>query len=219
MSADGTRPATAAETAYERLRHDILTGARPEGARLTETRLAEELGLSRTPIREALRRLALEGFVTNPSGTSARVATFPEDEIEQVFQIRLMLETYATRRAAQFRTEAELAELRALAETMSAHSPPRADADFEALSAANTRFHKLIMAAARSSRLATLLGIAVDVGMVLRTYRMYSERDLERSSRHHHEIVDAIAARAPEWAASVMASHLLAAAATAQRRG
>ncbi|MEM9009641.1 MAG: GntR family transcriptional regulator [Pseudomonadota bacterium] len=210
--------ASAAEQAYRRIRYDIITGVHGEGARLAETKLAEALGLSRTPVREALSRLALEGFVTSGTGTSARVAPFPEDEIEQVFQIRVLLETYAARRAAQFATAEEIAELRALSESMSAHTPPRTDADFETLSTANERFHKLIMQAARSRRLAALLGIAVDVGMVLRTYRMYSERDLIRSSQHHHEITDAIAARAPDWAANVMASHLLAAAATAQRR-
>jgi DNA-binding FadR family transcriptional regulator len=64
-----------------------------------------------------------------------------------------------------------------------------------------------------------MLGSAIDVGLVLRTYRMYSERELVRSSRHHQEIADAIAARAPDWAASVMTSHLHAARAVAMGAG
>jgi DNA-binding GntR family transcriptional regulator len=71
------------------------------------------------------------------------------------------------------------------------------------------------MDAARSPRLKALLAMAVDVGVVARTYDLYSVEDLIRSARHHQEITHAIAARAPDWAASVMASHLLAAATAA----
>ncbi|MEM8740504.1 MAG: GntR family transcriptional regulator [Pseudomonadota bacterium] len=209
------RRETAADVAYRRMRGEILTGELSSGTRLTEATLAESLGISRTPVREALKRLVLEGFVEREAGHGARVAQFPADEIEQIFRIRKMLESYAAGRAARFATEAEIAGLRALADKMSACTPPKTDADFQALSIANEAFHKGIMHAARSQRLAGMLSFAVDMAIVLRTYRMYSPRDLIRSAAHHHEIVDAIAARAPDWAESVMSSHLLAAAATA----
>jgi DNA-binding GntR family transcriptional regulator len=216
---EDSRRETAADVAYRSLRADILVGRLAQGARLTEANLAEALGISRTPVREALKRLVLEGFVERETGFGARVATFPEDELEQIFQIRLMLESYAARRAARFASAEETAGLRALADEMTACTPPRADADFQRLAAANERFHKGIMQAARSQRLGTMLSFAVDHSVQLRTYRLYSARDLIRSAAHHHEIVDAIEARAPDWASSVMTSHLLAAAAVSRPKG
>jgi len=216
---DAERRESAADIAYGAIRQEILGGALAEGERLTETALAARFGISRTPVREALNRLAIEGFVTREPGHAARVAAFPEDEVEQVFQIRVMLESYAARRAAQFATDDDIAELRALADAMAARTPPRDDDDFAVLSSCNERFHSGIMRAARAHRLAGILSVTVQVALVQRTYRMFSERDLIRSSRHHLELVEAIAARAPEWAGAVMASHLLAAAAAARRGG
>ncbi|RMH46350.1 MAG: GntR family transcriptional regulator [Alphaproteobacteria bacterium] len=207
---------TAAEAAYRRLRQDILTGQLPAGRRLTEAGLAESLGISRTPVREALKRLALEGLVEREAGQGARVASFPEDELEQIFQLRLMLEAYAARRAARFATPEEIAAMRALADEISACTPPRDEAAARRWSEANAAFHRAVTQAARSGRLAAMLALVVDVAIVMRTFRRYAPRDLIRSAAHHHEIVDAIAARAPDWAASVMTSHLLAAAIAAK---
>jgi DNA-binding GntR family transcriptional regulator len=207
------RRETAADLAYRQLRQEILRGRLPSGAKLTEAALADRLGISRTPVREALKRLALEGYVHREAGQGARVAAIPADEIAQIFQLRLMLESYAVRRACEFATADEIAALRGLAQEMSARTPPESEADLARLSAANERFHKGVMHAARSARLATMLSFAVDLAVVSRTYGMYSPRDLERSAAHHHEIVDALAAGDPDWAASVMTSHLLAAAA------
>ncbi|MEM7567808.1 MAG: GntR family transcriptional regulator [Pseudomonadota bacterium] len=208
------RPAGA--RAYELIRRDIVTGALAEGERLTEQRLAERTGLSRTPVRDAIRRLEHEGFVERGQGYSTRVARFPEDELDQIFQIRERLESYAARRAAEMASREQIANLRALADLMSQHTPPRTPEAFEILSRANEDFHRTIHDAARSPRLSALLSMALDVGVVARTYKAYDERDLKRSARHHHEIADAIAARAPDWAASVMASHILAAQAVAR---
>ncbi|MFO7853703.1 MAG: GntR family transcriptional regulator [Paracoccaceae bacterium] len=213
------RRGSAAETAYAALRADILAGALAPGDRLTETALAGRLGLSRTPIREALNRLAIEGFVDRAPGLAARVAAFRVDEVEQVFRIRVLLEGYAARRAAERASPAQVAELARLAAAMSARTPPRSAEDFEALSADNERFHRLVMEAAEAHRLAAILALTVQVALVQRTYRRFSERDLIRSARHHEELAEAVAARAPDWAESVMAAHLLAAAAAVRRAG
>ena len=207
---------SAAEQAYARIRRDIVAGTLAQGERLTEERLAAELGLSRTPVRDAIRRLIHEGFVERGAGYSTRVARFPEDELDQLFQIRALLEAYAARRAATLATAEEVATLHRLADEMSASTPPRGPDDLDAISRANESFHRTILDAARSPRLAALLAAAIDVGVVARTYRAYSTAALERSSRHHHEIADAIAARAPDWAASAMTSHVLAAQASAR---
>ncbi|QIE57251.1 GntR family transcriptional regulator [Pikeienuella piscinae] len=202
----------ATEQAYASIRGDIISGALAPGERLTEQRLAEELGLSRTPVRQAITRLTHEGFVERGRGYDTRVAPFPVDEAEQIFEIRKQLECYAARRAAQNATEEEVAALREVCARTRRFTPPRTEADFEEISRANERFHRLIAEAARSPRLIALLAVAVDVGMVARTYRMYSEADLIRSARHHDELTDAIAAHSPAWAEAVMAAHVLAAA-------
>ncbi|MFT6642217.1 MAG: DNA-binding GntR family transcriptional regulator, partial [Flavobacteriaceae bacterium] len=93
----GTKSA-ASEQAYNQIRQDIISGVLEEHERLTEQALAERIGLSRTPVREAIKRLIHEGFIENESGYSTRVASFSVDEAEQVFQLRTMLEGYAIRR-------------------------------------------------------------------------------------------------------------------------
>lgn len=203
----------ATEHAYQIIRNDILTGKLEAGERLTETRLSDDLGLSRTPIREAIGRLILEGFIDRQSGYTTRVAHFPEDEAEQVYEIRRLVECYSVQRAARLATDEDIAELRQIHAAMKADTPPQDDAAYQRLTAANEAFHRTIVGAARSPRLTALMTTALDVSMVVRTYSMFSQRDLQRSLNHHEEIIHAIEARAPEWAASVMSAHLLAGAA------
>lgn len=213
---ENSKPA-AADHAYETIRAKILSGELAEGERLTEQGIAGDLGISRTPVRDAIRQLIHEGFVERGNGYNTRVASFPEDELEQIFEIRRRLESYAAFRAAQFATPEEIAKLRELSEKMMARTPPKSTEDYRAISAVNEEFHHVIGKAARSPRLMAVLSLAVDVGVVARTYFSYSEDDLVRSAQHHKEITDAITAQAPEWAANAMSSHILAAAASASK--
>ncbi len=203
----------ATEQAYHIIRNNILTGKLEEGERLTETRLSHDLGLSRTPIREAIGRLVIEGFIERQSGYTTRVAYFPEDEAEQVYEIRRLVECYSVQRAARLATDEDIAALRRIHAAMKADTPPKDEAAYQRLAAANEEFHRTIVAAARSPRLTALMATALDVRMVVRTYSMFSEKDLQRSLNHHEEIIQAIEACAPEWASSVMSAHLLAGAA------
>ncbi len=202
----------AAEQAYLAIRARIMSGDLADGARLTEQSLAEELGLSRTPVRAAITRLIHEGFVERGEGYSTRVAHFPEDELDQIFEIRRRLECYAAGRAAERASNQQIADLDDLTTRMEALTPPRTPNDYEEISGINTDFHRIISEAAASPRLMAVLQMAVDVGVVVRTYHSYSEADLLRSAKHHRELVDAIRARSRDWAESVMSSHVLAAA-------
>jgi len=220
MSTHSGAKSAASEEAYNQIRQDIVSGVLKEHERLTEQALAERIGherlteqalaerigLSRTPVREAIKRLIHEGFIENVSGYSTRVASFSVDEAEQVFQLRIMLEGYAIRRAASFATP--------LANRMSQLVPTISSDHYDEIARANEQFHRTIAEAANSARLTALISVAVDVGLVARTYRSYSEEALQRSCQHHHEMVDAIEAQSPQWAESVMTSHLLAAQAT-----
>lgn len=218
MRGDDERPASAAEGAYLAIRADILGGALQADDRLTEVTLAERLSMSRTPVREAVKRLLIEGFLTRAPGEGLRVTGLSPDEMQQIFRIRMMLEGYGARRAAQHATLEQCAELHRLAGVMSAHTPPGQDADLEVISLANAAFHRTIMQAALSPRLAAMLTLAVNLGLVLRTYRIYDDHDMIRQSRHHHDIAEAIGARDPDWAEAAMMTHILAAAAVARRK-
>lgn len=206
----------AADSAYHALRDDILSGVLQPDDRLTEVTLADRLNMSRTPVREAVKRLLIEGFLTRAPGEGLRVTGLEPDEVQQIFQIRLKLESYGARRAAQHATPAEQAELHRLADVMTAHTPPKTDQDFEVISDANAAFHRTIMLAAKSPRLGAMMSLAINLGLVLRTYRMYDDHDMIRQSRHHHDIAEAISARDPDWAEAAMSSHVLAAAAVAR---
>ena len=201
----------AAEHAYRSIRAAIVSGHLEEGERLIEERLSEDLGLSRTPVREAIRRLTQEGFIERHGGYNTRVATFPADEMEQTFHIRQMLESYAAERAARLATDEDIASIRALSDLIARSTPPKSPADYQKISEANEAFHRKIVEAARSTRLTALMSTAFDIGMVDRTYRRYSTEELVRSANHHCEIADAIAARAPDWAGAAMRTHIRAA--------
>ncbi|MCC1493477.1 GntR family transcriptional regulator [Cognatishimia sp. F0-27] len=215
---DGDSRIPAAEQAYQIIRSRIISGDLPSGGRLKERTLATELGLSRTPVREAINRLIHEGFVERGEGYSTRVADFPEDELDQIFEIRRRLECYAAGRAATLINDSQIARLDALTTRMEALTPPQSAEDYEEISIINAEFHRIIAEAAASPRLVAILQMAVDVGIVARTYHSYSEGDLIRSTRHHRELVDAFQAGAADWAESVMSSHVLAAAKSAARR-
>jgi DNA-binding GntR family transcriptional regulator len=217
MRGDDDRPVSAADAAYAAIRTDILEGVLAADERLTEVTLADRLGISRTPVREAVKRLLIEGFLRRAPGEGLRVTGLNPDEVQQIFRIRTMLESYGARRAAEHATPEDCAELKRLADLMSAHTPPATRADYDVISEANAAFHSRIMAAAQSPRLAAMLSLAVNLGLVLRTYKMYSDHDMIRQSRHHHDIAEAIAARDPDWAEAAMTAHVMAAASVARR--
>ncbi|MDA0962123.1 MAG: GntR family transcriptional regulator [Proteobacteria bacterium] len=208
---DGGVRLQAADQAYHTIRARIMSGDLPGGSRLIEQALAHELKLSRTPVRAAITRLIHEGLAERGEGYSTRVTHFPEEELDQIFEIRRRMECHAARRAAERANPDQIRELDALTTRMEALTPPTTDRDYTEISEINANFHRIIGEAAASPRLMALLQMAVDVGVVARTYRSYSRSDLIRSARHHRELVDAIRARAPDWAESVMSSHVLAA--------
>jgi DNA-binding GntR family transcriptional regulator len=201
---------TAAERAYQEVRQRILDGRLAAGHRLKEHDLARELGLSRTPVRDALNRLSVEGLLDFRPNLGATVAVWSEVQIEQMFRIRAMLESFAAEIAASQITDAEILELRRLCEVMEQAIKRESEEDLTALAAANARFHRIVIDAARSEHLAKLISLALDAPLTLRIFSRYSTEQIERSMRHHREVADALANRDPAWAASAMRTHILA---------
>ena len=203
-----TAPRRASERAQHALREDILSGALPGGTHLGEVELADRLGLSRTPVREALTRLAAEGLVELHPHRGARVTRFTGTDLDDIFDVRRALEPRATERAAARATPAELDELDALARTMLATGAPGPDQDLDGLVELNRRFHARLVEIADAPALASALAGVIHAPVVLRTFHTYDAASLARSLAHHVEIVAAMRAGDGGWAAAVMVGHV-----------
>ncbi len=196
---------------YGLIRQAILDGVYPVGAHLREELLAEAGGVSRTPIREALRRLAAEGLVEFVPHRGAHVAVWTDLDLEEIFDLRARVESYAARRAAIKADLTQIMRLNALAHEMDALAATGSPGSLDQVAVLNNEFHGVIVEAAGSDRLSLMLDALVQLPLVHRTFRRYTPEHLRRSLAHHHELVDALRARDPDWAESVMCSHIRAA--------
>ncbi|HSJ78461.1 MAG TPA: GntR family transcriptional regulator [Erythrobacter sp.] len=189
------------------MRAFLLSGEVKAGEQLTEDQLTQITGVSRTPVREAVRRLEDELLLVRSDTKRMFVADWSRDDIEEMFALRQMLECHAAERAARRLSVAQIDKLeavnRALKEAIE-HPVP----DVAQFLETNRRFHDAIIDAAHSPRLAQMLGRLVEAPVVLRTARNYSLEDLRQSARDHDELIAAFAARDADWARAVMGSHL-----------
>jgi DNA-binding GntR family transcriptional regulator len=211
--------ARAAQEAQATLRAAILGGEIAPGARLGEVELAEQLGVSRTPVREALRRLAADGLVEVLPNRGARVAQWTPDDLDEIYELRALLESHGAARAATRIDPAEVAVLAKLCDDMDACVRRARKRDLDRITALNAEFHTRILESAGTPRLLALMAAVVQVPLVSRTFHEYSAEALARSLGHHRELVAAMGARDPAWAESVMRSHVLAARAVLLGRG
>ena len=186
----------------------IVTGAYAPGVRLVETRIAQELGVSQAPVREALRDLEQLGCVVHEPFRGCSVRAFSAEELLEAFPVRAALEGLAARLAADRMTDAELERLDALLETMH-EAAERGDAHDE--SRADTDFHATIVRAARN---ATLERQWTFMEPFSRTYISVSRPglDLHVLSERHRPILDALRRRDGDAAAAAMHKHLMEAA-------
>ena len=152
ISHAGAASPSAAERAHAELRRRILDGRLPPGRRLKETELAAQLGLSRTPVRDALSRLTVEGFLDFRANAGATVAVWSETQIELMFGVRALLEPFAAEVAARQISDGEVEELARLCTIMEDAARRESSEDLRHLAEANGRFHSLIIAATRSAK-------------------------------------------------------------------
>jgi DNA-binding GntR family transcriptional regulator len=203
--------ARAAEKAYITVRERILRGIYPAALRITEQEVADASGVSRTPVREALRRLQAEGFVTVIANQGAVVTDWSAGDTDDVFELRALLEPYGAARAARRVTSEGIAELRKLARAQYEECERRTDGFIERVGTLNSEFHRLIQGFSGNTRLAALMPVLIEAPQILRTFATYTFPELLRSASHHIEIVSALEAHDPEWAAAIMRSHIYAA--------
>jgi DNA-binding GntR family transcriptional regulator len=201
----------AVDKAYQNVREGILIGRYAGAARITEQEVAQAAGVSRTPVREALRRLHAEGLVEFAPNQGAVVTTWTDADTDEIFDLRALLESYGAKHAAQRATPDQIAELRMLAERQMQLSQQQGERNLELIGDVNGQFHRKLLEASGSPRLGKALSSLLEAPLIMKTMSQYTAEDLARSAVQHLEIVQAIEARDGQWAASVMRSHILAA--------
>ena len=192
------------QEATNMLRRMLLDGRFDDGERLVEDRIANELGISRTPLREALHRLAQEGLLEKRRAGGYSLRKLNGTEVEDAVHVRSMLESHAAALAASRATAQQKRQLRNNLEQFSAANSAK---DMPRLVELNADFHTQLREAAHSPLLAQLL-LELD-GVVERMLRrMVTSTEADWSDRDHLKIMDALEAGDPQKAAQAMREHV-----------
>jgi len=201
---------------YQSIRELILRGEYIGGEPMPEQELAERLQVSRTPVREALRRLQLEGVVERRENRRVHLVSVDPQSILDIFEVRARLEPLAARLAA-VRVEDEFIQLLSdnvdrMERARLARSP-----DLKLFRQSNENFHWAILKQSGNSTLDLTVRAAARWPIVGPTFSGWNAEELERSQNQHRELLTAFRVRDAEWAESVMTTHLLAARAAYRR--
>ncbi|GAV25578.1 GntR family transcriptional regulator [Carboxydothermus islandicus] len=193
------------ELVFETLREAIINGVLKPGERLMEVQLAEELGVSRTPVREAIRKLELEGFVVMIPRKGAYVAGISLKDVADVFEVRAALESLAAGLAAERITDEEIEELeRVLVKQQSLAESDR----LEDIIRADTDFHDVLYRASRNERLIQIVSHLREQIQRFRTASLSQPGRMRIALEEHKEIVEAIAERNVEKAQALAREHI-----------
>ena len=178
------------EVVCESLREAIRSGILKPGERIMEIQLAEELGVSRTPVREAIRKLELEGYVVMMPRRGTYVASMSIRDINEIFEIRTALESLSNGLAADHITDDELEHLQRLLVIIGGYIK---EGNIEKIVETDIEFHDLLYHAARNERLVGIISNLRDQLTRFRTLSMSHPGRLEETLEEHRLIVDAIA--------------------------
>lgn len=189
------------EVVFETLREAIISGQLSPGERMMEVQLAEEMGVSRTPVREAIRKLELEGFVVMIPRKGAYVAGISYKDIADVFEIRAALESLAAGLAAERITEEELEDLeRTLLQVSSADTTNIVERD--------TDFHDIIYQASRNTRLIQIINNLREQIQRFRTTSLAFPGRMKEAIEEHKKMTEAIAERNVQLAQNLALEHI-----------
>lgn len=188
------------EEVAQRIRQEIFSGRLRPGTRIDQGALADELGVSRVPVREALIALEREGLIDTPPRRGSYVWSFGPDDLRDQYEVFGLVSAMAAERAARNLSAGDLEELQRITRDLAGESDP------ERQERLNDRFHAVINRASASRRLSwllRLLGGAVPRG--------YEAGGWEEAARHHEAIVERLAAGDAAGAGSAMRDHIRAA--------
>jgi len=200
----------ASDTVYHLILDLILRGEVAGGERLREQSLAELAGVSRTPVRQALNRLAAEGVVRLSRHKGAEVVPLTDDDTLALLDVRARFEPYAAGLAVPRLTEDDLDRLAEVNDRMRALVVGDDPRPME-LSRLNNDFHAVFVQRCGNRHLAAAINSFLMPATVARTFGAYSPTALRRSVQHHDELIQSARAGDPAWAESVMRTHILAA--------
>jgi DNA-binding GntR family transcriptional regulator len=195
------------DVAYAEVRRLILTGALPAGSKLAQYDLAETLGMSITPIREAVRRLSGEGLIDLDTFRNARVAPISATEARQLYEVRLSLDPTAAELAASRRTDADIAQMR---ETLDKLLPVTRQWGEEAL-IAHRAFHRSLYMASHNDVLINMLEDLWDKSDRYRRLGLElppGSESRDRDWSEHHQMLDLIMAGKGAEVADLMRRHI-----------
>ena len=200
--------AIASQTAYEILKQRVVAGTYAPGAQLKEEHIARELNISRTPIRAALKRLVQDGLATADAGRGVRVAEWTEQDIQETYELRAVLEAHASELAARRGGIALADQLDALNQRMERTIARGGKSRAEKLQEINALFHRAILDASGSPRLRSMLAGLIDMPIVIRSYFISTPADLGQSLQHHRDLAAAIRIGDAQLARQAMQLHL-----------
>lgn len=190
------------QTEIERM---ILEGELPSGAKLTEATLAEQLGVSRGPVREAFRMLEEAGLVRTEKNRGVFVRHVPIEEALEIFEVRAVMDLYAGRKLAQTAGSTEVRELRQLVDAMDQAVKAGNARDYHRF---NLKFHdRLLELAGNAKLLATYRKLVNELSLFRR--QNLTDESMAVCSREHRQIVKAIAAGDPDAAGQAMFQHVM----------
>lgn len=190
----------------ESIRDGILNGKYQEHEELRETTLAKELGVSRTPVREALRQLALEGLVTIVPNKGAYVTGITQKDVEDIYMIRSMLEGLCTRWAVENVTEEQIQELE---ETLLLAEFHLGHGNTEQMTELDGKFHQILYQASKSRIMEHVLTDFHKYVQMSRRISVRKEDRAEKSLTEHKAIFEAIRRRDPEQAEKLAHAHVM----------
>lgn len=187
------------------IRAAIVDGRLKPGQPLREADLANELGTSRTPIREALLLLQSEGLVEASPNRGSVVRSYDDDDLDELYALRAVLEGYAARLAATQITPEQLAELD---DSNERYRELRTSDKLPELVAENLTFHDVILECAGSQRLAAMVRQLKAMPMIYQSYMAYSEDHRRTAEADHRAITAALRAGDGASAAAAMERHV-----------
>lgn len=193
------------DVVFNALRKAILSGDLKPGERLMEKQLAEKMGVSRTPVREAIRKLELEGFVVMVPRKGAQVAEITEKDIQDVLEVRGALEELAVKLACKNMDDKDL---RSLKQVMKEFSEASKRDDLDGMIEKDTEFHDIIFRATKNEKLIQIVNNLREQIHRYRVAYLKSFDDLKAIEEEHEQIVYAIENKKPSLAEKLAAAHI-----------
>jgi DNA-binding GntR family transcriptional regulator len=202
---------SASEIAYRTIQNAIVTGQLEQGSILTELELVDMIGVSRTPIREAINRLANDGFVNIGRGKKNRksfVAQFTREDLLELSELRADIEAFTARRAAKVITASEISKLEEIQDRIEAEIDANRDDLLQVFGKLNEEFHRIIwdLGSRRAARL-----LSGTLSAPVQSAQPSAEQTvphLRRASTYHRAIIAALRRGDSEGAAIQMSAHI-----------